>query len=167
MISGHYPATYGHQQAWLILVILSMGGVSVRHYFNIRHRDGNKAAWLMIALVLLSAAAWWARPQHPAAPGEQTGAVGIDAAWDIVQRRCTACHAEQPTYAGFNAPPLGVELDSVDKLRAQAERVYSVTVLNRTMPLANMTGMSEPERGQIALWFEALESGKATQEGEQ
>ena len=36
MISGHYPATYGHPQSWLILAAISVIGMAVHHTFNLR-----------------------------------------------------------------------------------------------------------------------------------
>ena len=38
MISGHYPATYGHPQSWLILAAISVIGMAVRHTFNLRNK---------------------------------------------------------------------------------------------------------------------------------
>src|SRR5581483_11288573 len=38
MLSNHFPFTYGHSHAWLILVALMAIGALVRHYFNLRHR---------------------------------------------------------------------------------------------------------------------------------
>ena len=38
MLSNHFPFTYGHAHAWLILVALMALGAFVRHYFNLRHR---------------------------------------------------------------------------------------------------------------------------------
>ena len=40
MISGHFPFTYGHEHAWLILVVLMALGAWTRHYFNLRHKGG-------------------------------------------------------------------------------------------------------------------------------
>ena len=38
MLSGHFPFTYGHSHAWLILVALMALGAWTRHYFNLRHK---------------------------------------------------------------------------------------------------------------------------------
>ncbi len=37
MISDHFPFTYGHEHAWLVLVALMVIGAWVRHFFNLRH----------------------------------------------------------------------------------------------------------------------------------
>ena len=44
MLSNHFPFTYGHAHAWLILVALMALGAWTRHYFNLRHRGRN--VWL-------------------------------------------------------------------------------------------------------------------------
>ncbi|MGH3026912.1 MAG: urate hydroxylase PuuD, partial [Gaiellaceae bacterium] len=34
MLSNHFPFTYGHSNAWIVLVVLMAIGAIVRHYFN-------------------------------------------------------------------------------------------------------------------------------------
>ena len=80
--------------------------------------------------------------------------VSAPAAWAIIQSRCTSCHAKKPVNTAFISAPLGIELDSMDGLRLNAERVYQATVINRTMPLGNLTQMTDAERHAIANWFE-------------
>src|SRR4029079_7882292 len=43
MISNHYPITFGHRYAWLVLVCLLLLAAYVRHFFNLRHRG--RTAW--------------------------------------------------------------------------------------------------------------------------
>ena len=64
------------------------------------------------------------------------------------------CHAPVPEFAGLTSAPLGVELDSQDKLIQNAERVYQTVVVTRTMPIGNLTQITEAEREKIAAWFE-------------
>src|SRR4051794_12484446 len=37
MLAAHFPLTYGHADAWVILVCLMVIGAWIRHYFNNRH----------------------------------------------------------------------------------------------------------------------------------
>ena len=37
MISNHYPLVTGHRLAWLLLAMIAAGGVSIRHFFNLKH----------------------------------------------------------------------------------------------------------------------------------
>ncbi len=166
MISNHYPATYGHALNWVVLAVISLAGVGVRHYFNVRHIRGHSRWVLPISLVVLAVAVVMTLPamravETGAAPAVDSGAVqaetapapGTEKAFDIVQERCTGCHSRSPTLAGFTAPPLGVSLDSVEDLKTQAPRVFQTTVITRTMPLANLTKMTEEERDSIARWY--------------
>ncbi len=161
MLSGHYPATYGHPQNWLVLLVFSLAAVGIRHYFNIRHLPGFKA-WPLIPAVLLLAGLIIATAPEPRSvkqAGESKLKIETSEAFAIVLQRCVKCHAPVPTFEGFASAPLGVELDSQEKLLKHAERVYQTVVILRTMPLANMTQITDAERDQIAAWFEGLDKG--------
>ena len=158
MISSHYPATYNHPNNWLVLLVLSLAAVAVRHYFNIRHLPGFRAWPLIPALLLLGVVISITAPE----PGmvEEDGIpyreIQTSEVYAIIEQRCTACHARVPTFTGFPAAPLGVELDSPDKLRQHAERVYQSVVVTRIMPLGNLTQMTDTERGLVAQWHKGL-----------
>jgi len=157
MLSGHYPAIYSHAQNWLVLVVFSLAAVGIRHYFNIRHLPGFKT-WPLIPAVLLLAGliiATAPEPRSVSQTGEAKLKVETSVAFSIVQQRCVKCHAPVPAFEGFTSAPLGVELDSQEKLLKHADRVYQTVVILRTMPLANMTQITDAERDQIAAWFES------------
>jgi len=155
MVSGHYPATYGHRLSWLILAGLTLVGVATRHWFNLRN-EGRPSAWLlpgaavaMLALALITA---------PRGGGAAAGAAGAGAASFadvrvVVARRCAPCHSAAPTTAGLAAAPAGVAFDTPQEIRAQAARILVVAVETRTMPLGNVTGMTEQERDLLARWI--------------
>ncbi len=154
MISSHYPATYGHELNWLILLLISLAGLLVRHFFNVRHLPGLKAWPLAVAALLLIGLVAVTAPKTVTSVSIAGPEVGTMEAWAIVQQRCTTCHAATPGNTGFTSAPLGIELDTIDGLRLNAERVYLATVANQTMPLANLTQMTDAERYTIANWFE-------------
>jgi uncharacterized membrane protein len=157
MLSGHYPATYGHPQGWLVLLVFSLAAIGIRHYFNIRHLPGFRAWPLVPAVLLLAGLVIFTAPEPR--PAKQTGeaqtVVETSDAFAIIQQRCVKCHAPVPEFAGFPSAPLGVELDNEQKLQQHAERVYQTVVILRTMPLGNLTGITDSERKQIAAWFES------------
>lgn len=155
MISSHFPSTYGNQYGWAILIALSLISVGVRHYFNIRHR--NNAMWVLaIAFTLMVALMFITAPK----PLPKTSAVLSDSdVMAIVNERCSTCHSVSPTQAGFGAPPSGLILESIDQLKTNAERVYATTVVTPTMPLGNLTGMTETERAALGIWLEAAIQG--------
>lgn len=158
MISSHYPATYNHPQNWLVLLLFSMAAIAVRHYFNIRHLPGFRAWPLIPALLFLIGLIFVTAPEpvqvsREGAPATivQTGKV-----FEIIDKRCSGCHAALPSFQGFTSAPLGIELDSQDKLLQHAGQVFQAVVLTRTMPLANLTQMTDEERSLVASWYESL-----------
>jgi uncharacterized membrane protein len=159
MISGHYPATYGHPQNWLVLLVFSLAAVAIRHYFNIRHLPGFRIWPLIPAVLLLAGLIITTAPrQNPVyKAGTETTPVETAEIYGIIEQRCTRCHAITPSLEGFTSAPLGVELDSREKLLQHAERVYQAVVITRTMPLANLTQMPDDERMLFARWFEGLD----------
>ena len=160
MISSHYPATYGHKWSWLVLLLISIVGLLVRHYFNIRHLNGLKAWPLATGALILAGLIFTTAPESVTAPDVPVPEVSTVEAWSIVQRRCVTCHAESPGNTGFTSAPLGIKLDTIDGLRQNAEQVYFATVINQTMPLANLTQMTDKERYVIANWFEGLDKNE-------
>lgn len=159
MISSHYPATYGQAYNWLVLVIFSLAAISIRHYFNIRHLPGFRAWPLIPALLLLAGLIVFTAPQPTAVKknGDAAKKVQTSEVYRIVEQRCSGCHARLPSFEGFTSAPLGIELDSPQKLEQHAERVYQTVVVTRVMPLANLAQMTDSERGLVAIWFEGLE----------
>lgn len=157
MISSHFPVTYNHPQAWLVLVIFSLAAVSVRHFFNIRHLPGFRAWPLIPALILLIALIFITAPERAPVGDSAASVKEVTAAeaYAIIENRCLKCHSPNPDFQGFTAAPLGIELNSQQKMIQHAERVYQTVVVLRTMPLANLTMMKENERHIIARWYEA------------
>ena len=173
MISSHYSVTYGNALNWLVLAVIALAGVGVRHYFNIRHQDSKNRWILPIALLLLVVAIVMTRPviKTPANDSVKTGQTDPTSAQvipapttadvlPIIQKRCSGCHAESPTLAGFAAPPLGLALETVEQIESQAPQVFQATVIARTMPLGNMTQMTMDERDSIARWYSGRLKGK-------
>ncbi|WP_440997351.1 urate hydroxylase PuuD [Arhodomonas sp. SL1] len=166
MISNHYPSTYAQEWNWAILAALSVISVAVRHYFNIRHRPGRSKALILPASALAFAAVAIAAspalhepftggPNGPsAAVTEEVASAEIQG---IIQSRCTACHAEEPSFAGYASPPAGVVLETPAEIRRQREAIARVAVDSDYMPLANITEMTEDERRRLGAWIAAAE----------
>ena len=156
MISNHYAMTYRHDHAWLVLAVIMAAGVSIRHFFNLRHRGRTVWAYPIAGLLLLLGVAVALAPAPPSAamvsadPGAQF--VRVQA---IVVQRCVTCHAAQPTQAGIATAPAGVSLDNAALIRQHALQIYRQAVQLKVMPFGNLTNMTEAERIQIGAWFEA------------
>lgn len=151
MISGHFPSTYGHQWNWLVLILVSLISVAIRHYFNVRKSQPAMVWILPIAFVAMTAIMWFTAPK--AVSNSDTQPVSTSEILSVVQARCSGCHAKKPTQPGFAAAPAGLVLESVDDIESHAARIYQSAVQTRYMPLANMTGITEPERAQLGNWY--------------
>ncbi|MCP4008090.1 MAG: urate hydroxylase PuuD [Proteobacteria bacterium] len=151
MISNHYALSYNNTYNWLILIAISLAGALIRVYFVARHKGQASPFSLIFAGILLAASIVVAAPK-PAAPvsGE---AVSFAEVKQIVVSRCTACHSQTPTQAGFASAPSGILLDTDVQLLTQAPNIYQQSVVAKAMPLGNLTGMTDEERTIINRWF--------------
>ncbi len=70
----------------------------------------------------------------------------------VITQRCTPCHANQPSYPGITFAPLGIVLETPVEIEARKAQIYAVAVATRTMPLGNVTGMTEEERSVLGTW---------------
>jgi uncharacterized membrane protein len=151
MISNHYAMTYRHQHAWAVLATIMAAGVFIRHFFNLRHKGRTEWKYPAFGVLLLLALAVAMAPQPPvAAPKVEFAQVQA-----IVGQRCVACHADHPTQPGFATAPAGIVLNSPEAIRQNAAKIYQQAVQLKAMPLANLTNMTDAERGQLKAWFEA------------
>src|SRR5581483_2622580 len=146
MLSNHFPITYGHAHAWLVLVALMAIGALVRHYFNLRLRGLNVWPILGLGAAGIVAVALLIRPSSPAVAGPAPPFSQVRA---IVLRRCSTCHH------GASAPQ-GVRLDSAAGIRANAAGIKAMAVDTHTMPLGNATHMTQGERDVLARWLASL-----------
>ena len=150
MISNHYPMTYSHANGWLVLIFIMLAGVLIRQFFVLRHSGNASPALPAIAVVLLLSMVWYLSPKKiDDAGGEQVSAQQVT---EIVNARCVACHASQPTQPGFAEAPLGLVLETPEQIAQNAERI-ATTIQSRYMPIGNLTAMTDQERAVIATWF--------------
>ncbi len=103
--------------------------------------------WLLLigVAVVGSTSRKTARGQRP---------VGYAEARAVVNRRCIECHSEQPTNRAFPIAPKGVMLDTALRMKQYARRIEARVAVERTMPLANMSGMTDEERWVLGRWVE-------------
>ena len=155
MISNHYAGTYAHSANWLVLLVISVAGVGIRHWFNMRHLEKHSALVLPLALLILAALVVALRPQIKPGPdsSDQAGFPSTAQVMPVLQARCVTCHAAEPDHAGFAAAPLGVLLDQEEAIELQDLIIFNAVVVRQSMPLANSTNMSDEERQLIARWY--------------
>ena len=124
MISNHYAGTYAHPWNWLLLVGISIAGVGIRHWFNIRHRPGHSRWVLPMSLLLLAGLVLLTRPQALPMEAGDAALPSTAAVMPLIEKHCVGCHADRPEHPGFAAAPLG-----------------------------NLTGMTGEERELLARWY--------------
>ena len=154
MVSSHYPATYGSPWGWAILAALFVIGVLVRHWFNLRNA-GRRNRWLLPAAALgLVALAALTAPR-----GGGTGPAGAPAQFAevrvVIAQRCAPCHSSAPTYPAITVAPAGVMFDTPAEMHEKAQRILDRAVTTKTMPLGNLTGISDAERDLLRRWIAA------------
>jgi len=150
MTSNHYAITYNHSYNWLILVAFTLAGALIRVFFVSRHR-GKTSSWpiAVASLILLAVAA-------AIAPRSRAGvsmAVSLDMIRPVIESRCTICHSDSPSHIAFPAAPSGVVFDTGEQIVADAERIHQQTVVLKSMPIGNLTSMSDEERALIDAWY--------------
>lgn len=152
MISNHFPSTFGFQNPWLILIIISVGTAGVKHYLNLREK-GQIAIWVLpISIVILLAGAFISAP--PKNPGACNTKIEFSDVNAIVQKRCVSCHSAKPTDDVYKAPPNGVVYDTPDDIVKKKDLIMQRVVITKTMPQNNKTNITQVERDIIRCWIE-------------
>ncbi|AJC17257.1 urate hydroxylase PuuD [Pandoraea sputorum] len=157
MISNHYAFTYSNPYNWVILTVIMAAGAMIRQFFVLRHAGKNLYALPVAGAALLAGVAVFAAPRPAPAPaagahGEAAApAVKLSEIQPILTQRCATCHSAKPTMMG--SAPAGVMLDTPAEISQNAQRIYQQSVALKSMPLGNVTQMTDEERQKIAAWF--------------
>jgi uncharacterized membrane protein len=153
MLSNHYSMTYSHKHNWLVLVLIMVAGVLIRQFFLLKHKGKINVAYPAAAIaILIGVIAWLAPAQQAATAGAAAAGVDIAQVQKVVEARCVQCHGAKPTM--MPSPAKGVVLDGADAIRGHAQLIYQQVVVQKAMPLGNVTGITDDERALIAKWFE-------------
>jgi uncharacterized membrane protein len=157
MIGPHFALAYSHKYNWLVLFVIFAGAVLVRHFFNLRNQGRvvialpAAAAVILIGLVLAVAP----RIESPVpVDNAAEGKVTFEAVHQIVQARCIICHSVNATHPTAPAAA-AVKFDDTRDIQIWAPRIFERVVVTKTMPLANLTGMTDEERAAIQRWYAA------------
>lgn len=155
MLSNHFPSTYGHAQAWVVVVVLFVFGASLKYVMNFRAKTHPFVFASLFAS--MGAFVFMTMPKKESLPGLEQYAsarpVSFATVNAIVQSRCVSCHAAKPGTAMFTAPPQGIMLETKEQIGQHAERVYLRAVATKTMPLGNLTGITQAERDLLGAWM--------------
>ena len=156
MLSSHFAGTYGNTHPWLVLGFVFLFGAGLKYIMNYR----GKAGWFVWigTFVCLFAVASMASGKSIAEdedePPRSSKRVSFMAVQRIVEARCVTCHATIPSNPAFKTPPSGVILEEPAQLARLAPRVLYRVYTTKTMPLGNVTGMTDGERETLATWIQ-------------
>jgi len=155
MLSNHYSMTYSAANNWLVLLLIMLAGVLIRQFFVLRHKHIVKWQYPAAAVVILAGVAAWIVPKSALQPALVAGAPAISFArvQQVIETRCIQCHAAKPTL--MPVPGKGILLDSKDGILQHAQQIYQQAVVQKAMPLGNMTNITDDERALLGTWFEA------------
>ncbi len=166
MLSGHYPLAFATEYNWVIAALIFLMGVVIRHYFNTKHARKGKPNWtwgvaaiLFYIIMSLSGGPKLlgagqgelvSRAAQPFLESEQFVAVN-----DIVQGRCSMCHASEPFWEGIAQAPKDVILETKNAVATYAREIYIQSGRSHAMPPGNVSYMEEEERALIVQWYES------------
>jgi uncharacterized membrane protein len=167
MLSNHYPLVFATQWNWLIASLVFLMGVTIRHWFNTQHaRKGNPHWTWAVTVILFLIIAWLStapmrhRPEEAALTGTAlrlASADGFEEVTQIVQGRCSMCHAAEPAWEGMYWPPKGVVLETPTQIAHEAHRIYLQSGISHAMPPGNLSYMEPEEREAIVRWYRGTE----------
>ena len=149
MISSHYAFTFGARWNWLVLVALTLAGGLIRVWFVLRHKGAAPVWPLAAGIGALFIVFIFLMPRQESG----TESVKFSDVKKIIDARCVACHMARPTFPGLAEAPKGILLDTPERIRTQAALINAQTVVTKTMPPGNLTGMTEEERGLLSRWI--------------
>lgn len=149
MLSNHYSMLYSAKHNWLVLVCMMLAGALIRQYFVLRHKGVNQLAYPLAGVALMVAVAVGIAPSsvtQATAPAAAFTAADATRVQQVVAQRCAMCHNAQ-------VQNKGIRLDTPDALASHAQAVYQQAVVQKTMPMANATGITDEERTLLGRWF--------------
>ncbi|WP_020181350.1 urate hydroxylase PuuD [Methylopila sp. M107] len=157
MIGNHYPLAFATRFSWLILALVIVMGVSIRHFYNTRHRGLPSPWWTWGITAACGLAIMWLSSMGPApvraAVAEIERTELAEAAEGVVQTRCSMCHAEKPLWPGVGAAPKGVKLETLEELAQHGGGVRVAAILTHSMPPGNITEITPDERETLDRWL--------------
>jgi uncharacterized membrane protein len=161
MLSNHYSFTYSNPRwSWLILACIFISSFLVRHWFNTLHaleHTGAKPDWRLwpaagVPIVIAVALGVFGAPRMQVADAGAPPVTFADVQ-QIVDQRCHVCHSAKPRFPGFAEAPKGVMFDTPAQIKRQSPQIMAQAVKTHTMPLGNVTEITDAERSVLGSWI--------------
>ncbi|MBA4798541.1 MAG: urate hydroxylase PuuD [Rhizobiales bacterium] len=172
MLSNHYPLAFATEFNWIIAALVFLMGVTIRHWFNTTHARKGKPTWTWLVTVLIFIVIMWLSTVPKVLTGEeeqvslstreQTFVANghFEAVRDVVQGRCSMCHAAEPVWEGIARAPKNVKLETDGEIAAHAREIYLQAGRSHAMPPGNITDLSPEERQLLVAWYETTVQGR-------
>lgn len=172
MLSNHYPLAFATEFNWIIAALVFLMGVTIRHWFNTTHARKGQPTWTWLVTVLLFIVIMWLSTVPKVLTGEEEQARlstreqtfvangHFEAVRDVVQGRCSMCHAAEPVWEGIARAPKNVKLETDGEIAAHAREIYLQAGRSHAMPPGNITDLSSEERKLLVAWYETTVKGK-------
>ena len=85
---------------------------------------------------------------------------GFDEVHEIVNVRCSMCHAREPVYNGIHYAPKQVYLETPKDVVSQSSAIFLHSGITHAMPPGNITEMEQSERDKIKEWYRSAVSAQ-------
>jgi uncharacterized membrane protein len=169
MLSNHYPLAFATEYSWAIASLVFLMGVTIRHWFNSRHARKGSPDWTWAVTAVLFILIMWLSTVPASTPAEDevsatrdeahfAAAEGFDEVRDLVQGRCSMCHAAEPAWEGLLFAPRGVHLETDRQIAFHAREIYLQAGRSHAMPPPGAARggveLAPEERALIVAWFE-------------
>ena len=152
MLSNHYPLAFATQFNWIIAALVFLMGVTIRHWFNTTHARKGQPTWTWLVTVLIFIVIIWLSTVPKVLTGETEVSlsarektfvenVHFSAVRDVVQSRCSMCHAAEPVWEGVVRAPKSVKLETDGEIAAHAREIYIQAGRSHAMPPGNITDL--------------------------
>jgi uncharacterized membrane protein len=166
MLSNHYPLAFATEYNWLIACLVFLMGVTIRHFFNSMHARKGTPHWTWAVTVILFLIIAWLSTAPMGSGSEEMSktatryaqAQGFEQAVEIVQSRCSMCHAAEPLWEGLHWPPKAVLLETQAQIAHNARMIYLQAGKSHAMAPGNITYLEESDRAALVAWFEGANS---------
>ncbi len=162
MLSNHYSFTYASPRwSWLILACIFVASFLVRHWFNTLHAASHRREAGLAAVAgrrgagvsARSASACWAAVGFGRRCRRGAGHLRRR---EADRRSALPClPLGQAAIPGFAEAPKGVMFDTPAQIKRLAPQIMAQAVKTHTMPLGNVTEITEAERSTLGSWIEA------------
>lgn len=152
MLSNHYGFVTQHEQRLGLLLLIMLAGALIRLFFVRRHgyllgKHGHPWPYAAVGVLVLIGVIAMAAPHQSTGP-VSTAQGTLAEMQGITQKHCLQCHGAAVQFKN-------VRLDSPEELKRHALAVYQQVVVQKAMPMSNITQMTDAERAVVAAWFKA------------